>query len=171
MTRCRGLVWLCDHHIRFHRPGPKRGASVKLELTAGTAAWRDDADGALETKIAEISAGLIVEGEREYREYLRRLEEAAERERIDAEKRRLERLRKANADRVATLVESGRLLAEAEHLRSLIAKVAVAVEVGHLSLSAAELAEWREWADQQADATDPVISGQVRAHLLPPLLD
>ncbi|SFR97774.1 hypothetical protein [Sphingomonas jatrophae] len=152
-------------------PDPKRGASVKLELTAETARWADDEDGTLETKIADICAGLIVEGEREYRSELRRLEEAEERQRLEAEKRRQERLRKANEARVAALVESGRLLAEAENLRSLIAKVAKAVEAGALDLPPNALAEWRAWADGEADKTDPVTSGQVRAHLLPPTDD
>ncbi|WP_174297453.1 hypothetical protein [Sphingomonas bacterium] len=150
------------------RPDPKRPASVKLRLTAGAASWQDDEAGTLEARIAEISAGLIVEGERAYREHLRQLEEQAERQRIEAEKWRQERLRKANADRVVALVESDRLLAEAENLRNLIARVGMAVMDGRLDLSTDQLAEWRTWADQEADKLDPVVSGQVRAHLLPP---
>ncbi|MFL0415794.1 hypothetical protein [uncultured Sphingomonas sp.] len=113
-------------------------------------------------------AGLIVEGERSYRTHLRELEEQAERERIGAERRRQERLRKANADRVLALVESGRLLAEAENLRSLVARVGEAVMDGRLDLSAEQLVEWRQWANQEADKLDPVLSGQVQAHLLLP---
>ncbi len=150
------------------RPDPKRPASAKLKLTAGTTSWQDDNTGTLETRVAEIAAGLIVEGERAYRGHLRELEEQAERERIQAEQRRQERLRKANADRIATLIESGRLLAEAENLRALIARVGNAVTAGQLDMSADQLAEWRTWADREADKLDPVISGQVRAHLLPP---
>ncbi len=153
------------------RPDPKRPASVKLRLTVGNASWQDDAAGTLESKIAEITAGLIVEGERTYREYLRELEEQAERERVAAERCRQERLAKANADRSAALIESGRLLAEAENLRSLTMRVARAVVDGRLDMSAAQLAEWRQWADQEADKLDPVISGQVRLHLLPPDCD
>lgn len=153
------------------RPDPKRSAFVKLKLSAGAASWQDDGTGALETKVAEIAAGLIVEGERGYRAHLRELEEQAERQRIEAEQRRQERLRKANADRVVALIDSGRLLAEAENLRSLIARVGMAVVEGQLDLSTDQLAEWRKWAEREADKLDPVMSGQVRTHLLPPCCD
>ena len=153
------------------RPDPKRSASVKLKLGAGAASWQDDNAGTLETKIAEIAAGLIVEGERAYRAHLRELEEQAERQRIQEEQRRQERLRKANADRVAALIESGRLLAEAENLRSLIARVDAAVVEGRLDLSADQLTAWRQWADHEANILDPIMSGQVRGHLLPPHCD
>ena len=150
------------------RPDPKRSASVVLKLTAGSSSWQDDGTGKLETRIAEIAAGLIVEGERAYREHLRELEEQAERERVEAERQRQERLRKVNADRVVALIESGRLLAEADNLRSLIARVGTAVADGRLVLSADQLADWRRWADREADRLDQVLSGQVRAHLFPP---
>ena len=50
-------------------------------------------------------------------------------------------LRKANADRVVALIESGRLLAEAENLRNLIARVGAAVVDGRLDPSLDQLAE------------------------------
>jgi hypothetical protein len=149
-------------------PDPRRSAAVKLRLTAGDAVWQDDGVGTLETRIADIAAGLIVEGERAYRLDLREMEEQAERVRILAEQQRQERLRKANADRVAALIESGRLVAEADDLRSLIARVGAAVVEGRLDLSPQQYAEWRAWADGEADKLDPVLSGQVAAHLLPP---
>lgn len=141
------------------RPDPKRSSSVKLKLSAGAASWQDDSTGTLETKVAEIAAGLIVEGERAYQAHLRELEEQAERQRIQEEQRRQERLRKANADRVVALIESGRLLAETENLRSLIARVATAVVEGRLDLSLDQLVEWRQWAELEADKLDPVMSG------------
>lgn len=150
------------------RPDPKRPASVPLRLTAGSSTWQDSDAEKLEGRIAEISAGLIVEGERAYRAHLRELEEHAERQRVEAERQRQERLRKANAERAAALIESGRLLAEAENLRGLIARVGAAVADGRLDLSADQLSEWRRWADGEADKLDPVLSGQVQAHLLPP---
>lgn len=150
------------------RPDPKRLASVPLRLTAGSSTWQDDGSEKLEARIAEISAGLIVEDERAYRTHLCELEEQAERRRIEAERQRQERLRKANAERAAALLKSGRLLAEAENLRSLIARVGAAVADGRLDLSADQLTDGRQWADREADRLDPVLSGQVRAHLLPP---
>jgi hypothetical protein len=121
------------------RPDPKRSASVKLRLTVRNAFWEDDAAGTLESKIAEITGGLIVKGARAYRDHLRGLEEQAERERVAAEQRRQERPAKATADRSAALIKSGRLLAEAENLRSLTARVAIAVADGRLDMSPAQL--------------------------------
>lgn len=144
------------------RPDPKRPASVSLRLSAGSSTWQDSGSERLEVRIAEISAGLIVEGERAYRTHLRELEEQAERQRVEAERQRQERLRKANAERAAALIESGRLLTEAENLRSLIARVGTAVTDGRLDLSAGQLAAWRQWADQEADKLDPVLSGRKR---------
>jgi hydroxymethylglutaryl-CoA reductase len=142
-----------------------------LSLISGSSVWTDQDDAPLESRIAEISAGLIVQGELSYRRHLRRLEEEAERKRVEAERRRQERLRKANADRITALVESGRLLAEAENMRGLIARVASAVAAGQLDLTVEQLAEWRRWADEEADKLDPVLSGQVRKHLLPPRIE
>jgi hypothetical protein len=126
------------------RPDPKRPAFVSLRLTAGSSTWQDNGSEKLEARIAEISAGLIVEGKRAYRTHLRELEEQAERQRVEAERQRQELLRKANAERAAALVESGRLLAEAEILRNLIARVGTAVTDGRLDLSAGQLAAWRQ---------------------------
>ena len=150
------------------RPDPKRPASVSLRLSAGSSTWQDNSSEKLEARIAEISIGLIVEGERAYRTHLRELEEQAERQRVEAERQWQERLRKANAERAAALLESGRLLPEAENLRGLIARIGAAVADGRLDLSASQLAEWQQWADREADRLDPVLSGQVQAHLLPP---
>ncbi len=74
------------------RPDPKRSASVPPRLTAGSSTWQDDGSEKLEARIAKISAGLVVEGERAYRAHLRELEEQAERRRIEAERQRQERL-------------------------------------------------------------------------------
>jgi hypothetical protein len=79
------------------RPDPKRPASVKLKLIVGETAWQDDEAGTLESKIASIAAGMVVEGERAYRNHLREIEAQAEHERIETERRRKERLVKANA--------------------------------------------------------------------------
>lgn len=116
---------------RYNAPclDPKRPASVPLRLTAGSSTWQDNGSEKLEARVAEISAGLIVENERAYRTHLRALkaQAQAERQRVEAERQRQECLRKANAERAAALLESDRLLAEAENLRSLIARVGSAV--------------------------------------------
>lgn len=80
-------------------------------LTAGSSTWQDDGSEKLEARIAEMLTGLTVEGERAYRTQLREPEEQPERRRIKAE--RQEHLRKANAERAAALLESGRLPGQA----------------------------------------------------------
>jgi hypothetical protein len=46
------------------RASTNGSASVKIRLTVRNASWRDNAASKLESKIAEITAGLIVKGER-----------------------------------------------------------------------------------------------------------
>lgn len=161
------------------KPDPKRSANCVLTVTAGQERWTDDANGTLETKIAVISAGLIVEGERIFRDKMREAaqererqrieaEKRRERERIEAENRRIATIEKANADRLEALRESGRLEAEANELRRLIASVTAAVTVGSIDLSQGVLAEWQAWAQAEADRLDPVRSGQIWKHLKPP---
>ncbi|WP_235515017.1 hypothetical protein [Sphingomonas sp. Leaf25] len=164
------------------KPDPKRSANCVLTLTAGEERWTDDASGTLETKIAAISAGLIVEGERIFRMQMRELaeqrerafieaEKKRERERVEAEKRRIAAIEKASADRLDALRESGRLIAEADDLRRLIAAVAVAVQAGSVDLPAEAFGVWRAWAEAEADRIDPVKSGQIWKHLKPPVVD
>lgn len=160
------------------KPDPKRPADCVLTLTAGQERWSDDAEGTLETKIAAISAGLIVEGERVFRDQMREAalererqhieaEKRRERERIEAENRRVAAIEKASADRLEALRESGRLVSEANELRRLIATVTAAVTVGSVDLPPESLAEWQAWAQAEVDRLDPVKSGQIWQHLKP----
>jgi hypothetical protein len=164
------------------KPDPKRLADCVLTLTAGQERWSDDAEGTLETKIAAISAGVIVEGERAFRLKIREdsekrerefveAEKKRERERIEAENRRLAAIEKANADRLEALRESGRLAAEANELRRLIATVTAAVTAGSVDLPHEDLADWQAWAEAEADRLDPVKSGQIWRHLMSPSAD
>lgn len=38
-------------------------------------------------------------------------------------------------------------------------------------IAADEPAQWEEWAPDYADRVDPVVSGRVMSHILPPTLD
>jgi hypothetical protein len=153
------------------RPDPKQSAEADLELTASSwraaepRSWSDDKRGKLEDKIAEISAGLITAGEGNYRAGLA----YAAKERADRHTAQLAQLQKAREEddrhRLEALHRSGELLAKAEDLRALIRRVDEAVQNGHLDYSDSDLAEWRQWAGRQADALDPVLSGQIAAHL------
>jgi hypothetical protein len=148
---------------------------MTLTISSGWSAgvverWCDDANGALETKVAEIAAGIIVCGEAAYRqglvEAVRRAEE--ERRRLEAERRK--RIAEADAKRLTELKRSGELLREAEEIRALIGRVKAAVIAGEHELSNAELDDWETWARGYADMIDPVKSGQIWTHLRGPKL-
>ncbi|WP_395448891.1 hypothetical protein ACHMW7_29735 [Aminobacter sp. UC22_36] len=78
----------------YQRPAPDLPAATPLVLRLvpgfdrnAAVAWQDDGDGALEAKIAEIAAGIIVAGEKKFRQTLREAEERAKQEQIEQEKR------------------------------------------------------------------------------------
>lgn len=152
-------------------PHPKRSAAVRLELLLsslgepGKTIWRDTDHAKIEDHISEICVDLIVAGEAAYRADLRRIAEIEERSRVAAEQRAEEARRQEEQARVKNLLRSGKLLARAEHLRSVISRVEAAVVAGNVDISEEALAEWRDWANGQADAIDPIKSGQIRTHL------
>lgn len=131
-------------------------------------AWKDDEAGALEEKLVEVVAGTIVAGEAAFRRRLREAELRAEQSRAMEERRRRERSEALAAERLKRLRDSGELLRQAEDLRALLNRVRGAVLSGSLSVAAADLEAWETWARKEADRLDPVLSGQVMEHLLPP---
>lgn len=157
------------------RPARNLPASTSLSLSLRRkfrveipTKWQDDEEGRLEAKLAEITADIIVAGEASFRQGLvEELERASEQRRWEEEQRK-RRLAEANAKRLEALMESGRLLAEANRLRDLVSKVKEAVLVGDKAISPSELASWEQWALERANEIDPVRSGQVMEHLLPP---
>lgn len=130
--------------------------------------WQDDDAGRLETKLAEITARIIVAGEARFREGLKEAEDRAEQFRRWEEQRRREDIARRNAERLAHLRKSGELLRQAQDLRALIATVREAAVTGSVAADAADLEAWERWASAEADRLDPVKSGQVMAHLAPP---
>jgi hypothetical protein len=130
--------------------------------------WQDDAQGTLETKIAEIVARIITMGEAKFRRALKEAEERAEEQRRQEEKRRQEVTAARNAERLKHLRASGDLLRQAEDLRALIARVRDAAVTGSVGVSQRRLAEWERWASAEADRLDPILSGQIMTHLAPP---
>lgn len=145
-------------------------------------AWADDADGSLESKIASITAALIVAGEAKFRLQLRKDEERAERERMEreakAEQARLARelrlvaeVEALNRERIANLQQSGELLRQAADIRSLVVEVRRALTAGGTDVDPSAVDAWEQWALQEADNLDPVLSGQFLSHLHPPLHD
>lgn len=63
---------------------------------------------------------------------------------------------------------SGALQRQAEDLRALIAQVRDAAIAGAVRVDQAALAAWESWALAETDRLDPVLSGQIMTHLVPP---
>lgn len=171
----------------YRRPDPALPASTPLILRVKPGfdreigdTWQDEDGSRLESRIGEIAAALIVAGEAKFRKRLREDEERAEQERIERERkeaearrererRRLDRIRELNEQRVSDLRASGELLRAARDLRALVAEVREAM-IDRADVDAATLDAWASWALGEADALDPILSGQVLKHLRPPEL-
>jgi hypothetical protein len=132
----------------------------KNELT-----WRDDNDGTLERKVAEIAAAIIVAAEAKFRRGHAQEEERNRRLRLLEEKRQQETIEARNRERLKHLRESGELLRQASDLRTLIAQVRAAAVAGSIDVAYGELTAWEKWASDEADRLDPVLSGQIMKHL------
>ncbi len=141
------------------------------EQPVASAPFADDNGGTLENKLAAIAAAIIVAGESAFRDSIRLELEHEQAERKRREELRLEHLRRAEAERLAALKQSGELLRQADEIRRLVAKVKAATTNTTLGLSSDELEAWEEWANAYADRIDPVKSGQVMAHLRRPEVD
>lgn len=159
----------------YHRPARDLPSSTLLCLslnhkfrTPVTAQWRDDSDGKLETKLAQIAADLIVAGEAAFRQGLIEAVEHEERARRFEDERRQQRLTELHEKRLDDLKTSGELLARATEIRNLIARVKAATESGNVEISSDEMNEWEQWATSYADRIDPVLSGQILSHIRAP---
>ncbi len=164
-------------------PDPSLPASTLLVIQCDETeipAWEDQKERRLETRIAEIAVSLIVAGEAKFRRQLRESEIRAEEERIrreqrekeereERERQRLERIRQLNEQRIAGLRLSGELLRRSQDLRVLVAEVRKALEQRN-DVDPDRLAAWENWALEEADKLDPILSGQIMSHLDPPLL-
>lgn len=105
--------------VRMHgrdRPAPDVPASTPLkfvidagERRTGNTRWQDDVDGKLESKIAEITAAVIVAGEAAFRRHLRESEELDEQFRRWEQQRRRDQIEAQNRERLKQLRESGDL--------------------------------------------------------------
>lgn len=157
------------------QPAPDLPAKTPLAFHAdlnfdgrSVQSWQDDKDGVLETRIAEIAAGLIVAGEAKFRRGLREAEEREEQLRIDADRRRQEELAARNRERVQSLHRSGELLRQAQDIRELVERVRVAMLGGQANIEKGTIEAWEQWAMAEADRLDPVLSGQFLTHLKAP---
>lgn len=133
-------------------------------------AWEDDEDGKVERSVGAIVAEVVVACEARFRRSLVEAVEAERerRERVEEARRlELERLRVSRLDDLRT---SGELLAEAGRIRDLVRRVESAMR-DRSDIDPSRLHRWRAWALSQADAVDPILSGQVMSHLHVPDLD
>jgi hypothetical protein len=135
---------------------------------SAAAAWSDTKDSKLETRLAEIVASIIVEGERVFRRQIREAIERQEAHLRWLEQERQKRIAAAQAKRVEELKRSGEMLRQAEDIRALIARVQVAIAGGAELVPADKLSAWEVWAGAYADSLDPIKTGQVLTHLDPP---
>ncbi|MDE2410715.1 MAG: hypothetical protein KGM18_02960 [Sphingomonadales bacterium] len=189
---CIGDTWLgleigiLGKHATTMRSGqrvadPALPASTPLILRcqgAGGCSWQDEPGGKLETQLAQIAVSLIVAGEAEFRSELKASEIRAEEARIERarreeearrerERKRLETIRKQNEQRIADLRKSGELLRQSQDLRTLVAAARAALQQ-RTDVTPDALAAWEAWALGEADKLDPILSGQIMSHLLPP---
>jgi hypothetical protein len=158
---------LSENDLRTLPPStPLRIAARRSYSDKELMAWEDGKDEKLERKIAAIVAEVIVLAEAAFRRSLVDAVEAEERHRKWLEERRLQELEKLKEKRIADLRASGDLLRQAEEIRMLVARVETAMREGSgAAISTDRIASWKRWALAQADAIDPVISGQVLAHI------
>jgi hypothetical protein len=88
-----------------------------------------------------------------------------------------ERLERRLGPIAAELIVAGeaafrqQLVETREWNEELVQQVRAAVASGGVAVSPGQLARWEGWALGQADRLDPVLSGQVLAHLVVPELD
>ena len=122
------------------------------------------------TGLAAIAADLIVAGEAAFRRSLVLAAESRERARLDAIEARRRELERLQAQRVEHLVKSGDMLAGADRIRTLIARVEAGVMEGRANVSSDAFSAWRQWASAYADSLDPLLSGQIFDHIRPPSL-
>ncbi|PYE98887.1 hypothetical protein C8J35_103488 [Rhizobium sp. PP-F2F-G38] len=159
-------------HGSPHRTAPSTTA-ISLRIRPGfdrhiSHAWQDDTNGILEDKIPTIAASLIVAGEEYFRKGLYEDERRAEEARTEQEKRRQEQIKQLNFKRIDNLKTSGELLRQAREIRALVESVRQAILEGADGIDLAGLSAWEEWALEQANNLDPILSGQYLSHFHEP---
>lgn len=137
--------------------------------------WRED-DGPLERQAAEIVRGLLLQAEEDTRELAlmhfkwtrddneRRAREA-KRAAEQAEANRIAREKAQAAARIDSLLGGADALERAVRIRRYVAAVRAARLDGVIPVPREAVEEWAQWALAQADAIDPVLSGQFASSL------
>lgn len=163
----------------YHRPARDLPANTPLRLSidrkfraAIACEWTDEPARPLERRLAEIAAALVVAGEASFRQGLVEDREREERHRQWLEEARLKQLAALREKRLTDLRTSGDLLRQAQDIRELVRRMEQALQQGDQpDLEVMQLEKWKHWALAEADAIDPIKSGQVLSHLVVPALD
>lgn len=157
-----------EHETRKDASGPLRlEFKPRWPADGANGAWNDGDAEKLEDRLTEIVLAMVVAGEAEYRsscvswhEYLlkRRRENEIEmaRRRAEAEQRERARLARQAKERRERLLAQGAAWRSAQDIRDMVAALP---EDGQGS----GLKEWRRWALAEADALDPVCTGELVA--------
>lgn len=163
----------------YHRPARDLPASTPLRLSIDrkfrariACEWADEPARPLERQLVEIAAALVVAGEASFRQGLVEDREREESYRRWQEEARLKQLAALREKRLVDLRTSGDLLRQAQDIRELVSRVEQAIRQGDRpDVDDDQLERWRHWALAEADAIDPIRSGQILSHLVVPELD
>lgn len=131
--------------------------------------WQDETDAPLEKRMTEIFVGMALYAEKSLRKRQRELEEwerqrqaeaeeAARRQRLEAERKEKERLAAIEQAKINALLSGADALRRAEEIRSYVSAVLARTSSGP---DQDDIARWAQWALEQADRIDPVVSGAV----------
>ncbi|NIA71264.1 hypothetical protein HBA54_21930 [Pelagibius litoralis] len=121
--------------------------------------WGDEEGKPLETKIAEMLAGIMAAAGQEAARREQREEEERQRYREAEEQRRLEAEYRAERLKEVALQQRAAAWRLAGDLRSYVAAILSAVADGGLQANEEDLERWLTWARGHADAIDPLSSG------------
>ncbi|MCG7926292.1 MAG: hypothetical protein JAY67_12185 [Candidatus Thiodiazotropha taylori] len=133
--------------------------------------WEDNGDEKVETMLRDVAEEVVLAGERHYRahkEYqyewtLERKQELIEKERqrIEMEARlERERLEKLRQERIQLLLDEAFAHRQACDIREYIARVLDLAGTSLYPGKQEQLMMWAEWAKNQADGLDPIVSGR-----------
>lgn len=139
------------------------------DKTTERASWSDSDEQLLESQLTSIAVEVIVAGELQYREHqvwvheerLRTRErnrQEAIKKKLEQEKAERERLLKLEADRLKRLTDSAENYELAQSIRRFVSSV---VDMPAGDVDPVRIADWREWALQQADKLDPIATGSI----------
>jgi hypothetical protein len=125
-----------------------------------TSEWRDEQDTALEQQLHVAVVGFIVAAAYEAERRKIREEEEAKRRQAAEQAQQQEEMRLAGLARKRALADRAAAWAQACQIKSYVAEVQRAAELGLLREAKEDIDHWVEWALAQANELDPIASGK-----------